>query len=138
MNRCVELFELVSSPGDFPLVFVTKELGDAARVREAIEGALPDVRWSEGRGAMAAPSGTIVLWRDGDGVIDQGPVDRVVVLVDEGGDPSSVVSSLCGMHGWTACDSELKLLGRDGEALSFEPRTIWSWTARAPEMDNLE
>ncbi len=129
MNRCVELFELVSSPGDFPLVFITKELGEAARVREAIGGALPEVHWSEGRGAMADPSGTIVLWRDGEGVVEDGAVDRVIVLVDEGGDPSSVVLPLCDMHGWSACDSELKLLGCDGEEWSFEPRTIWS----APE-----
>jgi len=114
---------------DFPQVFITKELGDAALVRQAIENALPGVRWRDGRGSVDVPPATnadIVLWRDGAGAIEHGAVDRVTVTIHDDGDPMSILDPLCRMHGWTACDSALALIDC-GSSI----RHIWSAPVRS-------
>jgi len=123
MSVCVELFCLVSSPVDFPQVFLTKDLGDARTVRKAVEEALLDVQWFGGRGYIAEPSGTsaeVTLWRDGTGAVEDGVVDRLTVSIHDDGDPMSIVGPLCRRYGWSACDSSLHLIDADSV------RTIWS------------
>ncbi|WP_394825421.1 hypothetical protein [Pendulispora albinea] len=125
MSSCVELFHLVSPLVDFPHVFLTEDLGEAPRVREAIERAFPDVHWLGERGLVVDdPTGTtaeIILWRDGVGAVDTGVVDRIAVAIHDGGDPMSIVAPLCLIHGWTACDSTLQLIDSESGV-----RRIWS------------
>ncbi|WP_394845981.1 hypothetical protein LZC95_00775 [Pendulispora brunnea] len=118
----------MSSPVDFPHVFLTRDLGDARSVRKAVEEALSDVQWFGGRGYIAEPSGTtaeVTLWRDGTGAVEDGVVDRLTVSIHDDGDPMTIVGPLCRMHGWSACDSALHLI--DAQSV----RTIWSSTTRS-------
>ena len=125
MNSCAELFHLVSPTVDFPQVFLTEDLGEVDRVRQAIERVFPDVHWFGERGYVIEPaSGTtaeIVFWRDGVGAVNSGLVDRIAVAVHDDGDPRTIVSPLCRMHGWSACDSSLTLID-SGSGI----RRIWS------------